>query len=269
MKHKDVTIVMQGPLVNYWGAMSEGLGKIYGYLELVDKVIISSWDDSLGRFEPNKLEQAMSHGNIELVTDDINKYDNYYNNSNVCYQVVSSLNGLKKVNTKYAIKVRCDEYYTDLSKFIELMKSSPDKLTTSNFLFTPDSVEQFHPSDHMAGGHTENILGMYETALEFCKRFTGHEPIGADQIGVSGYRNIYKDGKVSPESFLCLAFLTHMGVDINCDHSVEIMKNHVQVLSLADMGEFLCNVKGLGHKDYQIFLESPHGKNSIESMEEL
>ena len=50
MKHEDVTIVMQGPLVNYWGAMSEGLGKIYEYLEVVNGVIISSWDDSLDRF---------------------------------------------------------------------------------------------------------------------------------------------------------------------------------------------------------------------------
>ena len=269
MKHEDVTIVMQGPLVNYWGAMSEGLGKIYEYLEVVNGVIISSWDDSLDRFEPNKLEQAVGHDSIELITDDINKYDGYYNNSNICYQVASSLNGLKKVNTRYAIKMRCDEYYTDLSEFIELMKSSPEKLTTSNFLFNPDSIEQFHPSDHVAGGYTKNILGMYETALGYCKKFTGIEPIDAEQIGISDYRNIYNDGKVSPESLLCFAFLTHKGVDINCDNSIGIMKEHVQMLSLSEMGEFLCNIKGIGHKDYEIFLDSPHGKSSIKSMEEL
>ena len=269
MKHEDVTIVLQGPLVNYWGAMSEGLAYVYDYLENVNEIIISSWSDSLDRFEPSKLEQAIKHGNISLVTDDIDKYDEYYNNSNICYQAASSLNGIREVKTKYAIKMRCDEYYTDISKFIDLMKSSPEKLTTHNFLLNPDSIEQFHPSDHMAGGYTENILGMYEKAFEWCKKFTGTDPITADQIGVQNYRNVYKDGKVSPESFLCLAFLTHMGVDINCDDSVEIMKKHVQLVPLSEMGEFLCNIKGIGHKDYEIFLESIHGKSSIGSMEEL
>ena len=269
MKHEDVTIVMQGPLVNYWNAMAEGLAHIDEYLELVNAVIISSWDDSLDRFEPKKLEHAISRGNLTLVTDDINKYDDYYNNSNICYQVVSSLNGLKKVNTKYAIKIRCDEYYTDLSKLVDLIKSSPEKLTTSNFLFNPDSIEQFHPSDHVAGGYTENILGMYETAFDLCKKFTGTEPISADQIGISNYRNIYNDGKVSPESFLCFSFLLNKGVEIDCDNSIAIMKEHVQMLPLSEVGEFLCNIKGIGHKDYQIFLESIHGENSIEDMDEL
>ena len=269
MKHEDVTIVMQGPLVNYWNAMAEGLAHVYEYLEVADQIIISSWDDSLGRFEPNKLEQAIGHGDITLITDDIKKYDGYYNNSNICYQVASSLNGLKKVNTKYAIKIRCDEYYTNLSGFIDLMKSSPEKLTTSNFLFNPDSIEQFHPSDHIAGGYTENILGMYEKAFKICKQFTGTEPISADEMGISGYRNIYNDGKVSPESLLCFSFLMNKGVEIDCDNSTCLMKKHVQMLPLSEMGDFLCNIKGIGHKDYQVFIESTHGSNSIKSMEEL
>ena len=264
MKHEDVTIVIQGPLVNYWNAMAEGLAHVYDYLKFAERVIISSWDDSLERFEPNKLEQAIGHGNITLITDDINKYDDCYNNSNICYQVVSSLNGIKKVRTKYAIKVRSDEYYTDL-----LMKSSPDKLTANNFLFNPDSIEQFHPSDHIAGGYTENILGMYEKAFDLCKKFTGTEPISADQIGIPDYRNIYNDGKISPESLLCFSFLMNKDVEIDCANSIGLMKEHVQMLPLSEMGDFLCNIKGIGHKDYEVFLESPHGKNSIKSMEEL
>lgn len=171
MKHEDVTIVMQGPLVStYDESAAEGLHYLDKYLNLVDKIIISTWENSVGSFI-DRVDKIVGNKNITLVKEDISKYDDYYNNSNVAYQAASSLNGLKKVNTKYAIKLRCDEYYTKLSKFIEAMKSNPEKLTTSNFMFAPDDLEQLHPSDHIAGGKTENILGMYQTALDFCKNF--------------------------------------------------------------------------------------------------
>ena len=251
MKHEDVTIVMQGPI-------GEGLTYLDNYLNLVGRVIVSTWN--------NRVEIK----NATLVTDDIKKYENYYSNANICYQAASSLNGMKQVNTKYAIKVRCDEYYTDLSKFIELVKSDPEKLTTHNFLFTPNNLEQFHPSDHVAGGYTHNILGMYQTALEFCKKLpAGTDPIHCSQLGIEGYRNIYDNGLVSPESFLCICFLINKGINIDCSKSKKIMKDNVQLLPLHEMGNFLCKIKGQSVTNYESFLSSTYGRDSIESMELL
>ena len=269
MKHEDVTIVVQGPLTNYWGAMAEGLEHIDTYKEYVGKIIISTWSYSLERFKKNALERIIEEESIGLISDDIKIYEVFYNNSNVCYQIATSLNGMKKVKTKYAIKMRCDEYHTDLSKIIELMKSHPEKLTTHNFLFNPDCVEQFHPSDHMAGGLTENILNMYQTAYDICDLFSGTTPITAGQIGISNYKNAYNDGSLSPEALLCLSFLIGKGVEVDCNKSKQIMKDHVQVLPLSETGDFLCNIKGIGHKDYDLFMKSIQGETSIESMEEL
>ena len=269
MKHEDVTIVMQGPLTNYWGAMAEGLEHIDTYKEYVGKIIISTWSYSLERFKKNVLERIIEAESIALIADDIKKYEDFYNNSNVCYQIATSLNGMKKVKTKYAIKMRCDDYHTDLSKIIELMKSHPERLTSHNFLFNPDCVEQFHPSDHMAGGLTENILNMYQTAYDICDLFSGTTPITAGQIGISNYKNAYNDGSLSPEALLCLSFLIGKGVEGDCNKSKQIMKDHVQVLPLSETGDFLCNIKGIGHKDYDLFMKSIQGETSIESMEEL
>ena len=270
MKHKDVTIVMQGPLVSiYDGSMAEGLQYLDNYLNLVDRIIISTWENSVGSFIDNA-DKIIGNRNITLVTEDIAKYDDYYKNANVVYQAASSLNGLKKVDTEYAIKLRCDEYYTDLSRFIDLMKSAPEKLTTSNLLFCPDIHEQFHPSDHIAGGYTKNILGMYQTAVDFCRKFpAGTDPIHCSQLGIEGYSNVYDNGLVAPEAFLCICFLMNKGVDIDCSQSVKIMKEHVQFIPLCDMGQFLCRIKGYGIRDYESFLYSPTGQYSVANMEEF
>ena len=269
MRHEDVTIVMQGPLTNYWGAMAEGLNCIDTYKKYVDNIVISTWSYSLERFKKNVLDRIIEAQSLSLIGDDIKKYEDFYNNSNVCYQIVTSLNGMKKVKTKYAIKMRCDEYHTDLSKIIELIKSDPEKLTTHNFLFNPDCIEQFHPSDHIAGGLTKNLLNMYQTAYDICDKFSGTTPITADQIGISNYKNVYNDGALSPEALLCLSFLIGKGVEVDCNKSKQIMRDHVQVLPLFETGDFLCNIKGIGHKDYDLFIKSIHGEKSIKSMEEL
>ena len=274
MKHEDVTIVMQGPLVStYDESTAEGLHYLDEYLNLVDKIIISTWENSVGSFIDNA-DKIIENKNITVVKEDISKYDDYYNNSNVAYQAASSLNGLKKVNTKYAIKLRCDEYYTKLSKFIQAMKSNPEKLTTSNFMFAPDDLEQLHPSDHIAGGKTENILGMYQTALDFCKKLPARKnPAHCSMLGVENYRGLYKglhnNGEVSPEAFLFISFLKNKGVDIDCSQSKKIMNDHAQLVHLRDMGNFLCKVKGKSYSSYE-HVKSHHDCDfSIENMEQL
>ena len=289
MKHEDVTIVMQGPLISTDGT-AEGLRYFDNYLGLVDKIIISTWDNHRntnsfvglsnmmdivsGKDPANKLitsiRRIIGDRNIDLVTDDITNYNNYYNNANVAYQSATSLNGLKKVDTKYVIKLRCDEYYTDLSGFIDLMKSAPEKLTTSNFLFNSDIREQFHPSDHVIGGYTHNILGMFQTALDFCKRLpTGTDPVHCSQLGVEGYRNLYNNGLLSPESFLCICFLITQGIEIDCSQSVKIMKEHVQLVRLREIGEFLCKMGGLSFRSYEAIMSNHSSNFSVESMEQL
>lgn len=289
MKHEDVTIVMQGPLLSTSGA-AEGLRYFDNYLSLVDKIIISTWNDHRntnsfiglynvmniisGKNPANKLiadiRRIIGDRNIDLVTDDITNYNDYYNNANVAYQSATSLNGLKKVDTEYVIKLRCDEYYTDLSEFIDLMKSAPEKLTTNNFLFAPDYHEQFHLSDHVIGGYTHNILGMFQTALDFCKKLSaGTDPVHCSQLGVEGYRNLYNNGLLSPESFLCICFLISKGISIDCSQSKKIMKDHLQVIKTQDMGEFLCKMGGLSFRSHEDIMSNHSSNFSIESMEQL
>jgi hypothetical protein len=75
--------------------------------------------------------------------------------------VNSTLEGLKKSNTKYSIKVRADEYYENWGPFIDKMTNEPTKILTNNVFFRKVERYPFHISDHIIGGLTENLLTMF------------------------------------------------------------------------------------------------------------
>ena len=110
-------------------------------------------------------------GNVELSTWETLDYKEVVeyieknaisNGQNIYLQVYTTLSGLKKCNTKYAIKVRADEWYKDFTGFMSVMKQSPDKITTHNMFFRPLGQYPYHISDHVIGGRTENLVKMFE-----------------------------------------------------------------------------------------------------------
>ena len=254
---------MQGPLKNAAQKIAAGLNHIKDYQKYVRNVVISTWD--YHNTKPSK--RMLKRLNVKYVEDDIDKYKDYYNDSNIAYQSATSLNGLSLSQTKYTIKVRCDEYYTDMSKFIEVMKSAPTKLTTSNFLFVNDEWQQLHPSDHVMGGLTENIKGMFSEVFKICKEHKDKEVLKGSEIGIKDYKNgNLKNDIISPETLLFLSFLKHKNVEIDCSKSKEIMRKYCQLVELKDMGEFLCHLKCNSYKSYNYVLNQTP---SITSMEEL
>ena len=255
MKHDDVTLVLQGPLLSMSGKIAPVLSpkKIQNYKKYVGKIVISTWDHH--RVKPSK--RFLAKNDIDYVEDSIDKYEGYYNHSNLAYQAATSLNGIELVDTEFVIKARCDEIYTDLSKFIEVMKSSPDKLTTNNFLFTSDEFCKFHPSDHVIGGKTEDVKGLFNNAVRICEKSSGK-----DNPVIENYDH---DG-LAPESFLFICYLIHKGVDIDNSRSIEIMKDNCQLVEITDMGSFLCYRACVGYNEYDKVLEDTA---TITSMDDL
>jgi hypothetical protein len=85
---------------------------------------------------------------------------------NVDLQIVSTLNGLKEVNTKYVIKVRADEFYTSLDKVYNRIKEVHPKVVCSSIFFRPLYLYPFHISDHIIASTTEHIKTMFEKAYD-------------------------------------------------------------------------------------------------------
>lgn len=82
---------------------------------------------------------------------------------NINYQLVSTLNALDLVKTKYVIKMRGDEYWSYPENIYEAIKLQPNKLHCSSVFFRAWQYCEYHMSDHIIAGTTENLITLFTT----------------------------------------------------------------------------------------------------------
>ena len=98
---KDVTILIQGKIsqetYNY-------------YVETFPQfpIVISTWSD-------HTLDLSYFPHNVHFIQAKLPKENG---EQNMNYQFVSTINGLNNVSTKYVVKVRGDEYYSNIDFII-------------------------------------------------------------------------------------------------------------------------------------------------------
>jgi hypothetical protein len=160
---KLIDIVLQGKFSDY---VNESANY---YLELpyVNKVIISCWETD----EVN----ILNNSNIEYV---ISKIPQNQGTGRRNYQIISSLNGLKKCKSKYSVKFRNDQRYfhDSMNNMYEYWLTNNEKeisywdneekpkgkiFVGGNFIFYP-----FHPRDHFYWGYTEDLIDLFDIPME-------------------------------------------------------------------------------------------------------
>ena len=142
---EDVTIIIQGKIIqecyDFW---------IKKYTDC--PVIISSWVDT-SIYYKNLPE------NFLLLLAPLPKD---FGPQNLNLQLVSTINALKRVTTKYVIKLRGDEYYSNLQYIRNSLLVEPNKIHTSPIFFRAWQYAEYHISDHIIAGTKENMLIMFE-----------------------------------------------------------------------------------------------------------
>ncbi len=155
--HNNFTLVIQGPLhENLFSGLNNN------YLDYTDNIVVSHWDtDNI------ILQNKLKNYKIKSIANIFHKNFNIYNNQNVYYQVLSTLNGLKHIETEYVIKLRSDQWIGNLEPLFNsiLNPVNKDKYVCSNLHFRPDKLFKFHPSDKIIGGATDLILKTFTIAL--------------------------------------------------------------------------------------------------------
>lgn len=111
------------------------------------KIVISTW---------NKY-------NFEQIEHNVKK-NGYHNRGNIYYQLYTTLQGLELVTTKYVIKIRSDEIYSNFDNLIDLMINNPKYIITGNQFIRPIRSYPYHISDHLICGKTENLSTMCKNA---------------------------------------------------------------------------------------------------------
>lgn len=141
---KDVTILIQGKIsqetYNY-------------YVETYPQfpIVISTWSD-------HTLDLSYFPNNLQFIQAKLPKESG---EQNMNYQFVSTINGLNNVGTKYVVKVRGDEYYSNIDYIRDLVDSNPSKIWTVPVFFRHGTDFPYHISDHLMAATTENLKFMF------------------------------------------------------------------------------------------------------------
>jgi hypothetical protein len=245
------------------GALDEIFDKVNAYLEQFDEIIISSWkyewaeDKYLRRFryyDPRRLKIILNEGS--LIQDK-------YNPANVHYQAYSTYQGLLHSNSKFSVKMRTDEAYSDWSFFKEKLVKNPKKLVTNNVFFLKDEHCKFGISDHVVGGTTKTMKATYKNLL---KLFEGLKPTDVINGATLGMPEI---GDLSPEQMLCIAYLRSKWDKIAVAKSKELVLKHIELVSVSQMGSFCVKQNSAGRAYYDEFTLRRYPPHSISCLEEL
>lgn len=142
---EDVTIIIQGKILpecyDFW---------IKNYKDC--DVIISTWVDT-------QIDFKTLPENFIVV---LSPYPYDFGPQNLNLQLISTLNALKRVTTKYVIKLRGDEYYSNLQYIRNSILVDPNKIHTSSIFFRAWQYAEYHISDHIIAGTKENMMIMFK-----------------------------------------------------------------------------------------------------------
>jgi hypothetical protein len=141
---EDVTLIIQGRLLQ-----DSYDFYIKNYTDC--SVIISTWIDTEINFK------NLPPNFIVLLS----QYPHDYGAQNLHLQIISTLNALECVTTKYVIKVRGDEYYSNLQYVANSIKVEPTKIHTSSVFFRAWQYSEYHISDHIIAGTLSNLMLMF------------------------------------------------------------------------------------------------------------
>lgn len=142
---KNVTLLLQGKI------LQETIDFYVKHYPTTN-VVISTWIGSDLNF--SKLPETY---NVVL-----SKLPKEGGHQNINYQVESTCSGLNFITTDYVIKLRGDEYYSNLDYVAYEVAMNPFKLQCSPIFFRHWEFMPYHISDHIIGGTLENVKLMFE-----------------------------------------------------------------------------------------------------------
>lgn len=270
----DVTFLIQGPMHPLC------MANIFNYLRH-GNVVLSTWDTRTHLLKDgavknrNKIPSEMIKDFHDFYTpQEDHKFtmkmhkapskrflheNGVYNYGNSFYQFYTCHEGMKLVDTKYTIKVRTDELYTDVLPLIKKVKEAqPTTLVTTNTFFRKLNKFPWHPSDHVVCGTTQNLAGIFEKALSFCKNGGYFSAPDADRFQDESNSEAYekfgfhlkREGKekrwdewsvsyptIVPEQLIGAShvLLNHEGV-IDFKNHAALMKKYFDIVPVDELG---------------------------------
>lgn len=250
---RKLSIVIQGPLNRI------SIDNIVNYNKF-GKVIVSCWSsDDLSLLQ-----------NVEcpfwLVYNPVLDWNKIYNKQNVAKQAISTYNGMQLADSEFVVKVRSDESYSDLSKLIDKLEKTPNKLITNNIFFKPDHIYKFHPSDHLVAGRTALMNMVYRLLCQYVTvKYETATINSSGRIELPDCRG--KMWEAVAEQLLAACAIEILGIKVLLEKSKEITKRVFDMIHISELGDVIWTANYLGQK----YCGTSETKvpESINSMDEL
>lgn len=229
MENKDITVVLQGStLSSYFGERCIELS-VASVLKVLPgaKIILSTWEnEDIPCNISNLVEKILYNKDPGAVTRDCTPAGKP---NNINRQIVSTINGLKEVKTKYAIKMRTDfilksddfkKYFDKFCVSNNNFKIFEKRIICSMFgtrkPYAKNFNLPFHISDFFFFGLTTDLINLFDIPLvtqEEFYYFTIHTEFMPDT---------YARNKYNAEQSLWVNCLTKNGVDVKCKYSTHV-----------------------------------------------
>jgi len=145
------------------GSLNEDTYKFYCRFYPDVPKIFSTWEGNKASNRWRGIESVHSSKDIYI--------ENKLPNRIGCWErrmeldVVSVLLGLEKVSTRLVIKLRGDEWYSNLHHVREVMENDNEKIFMLPVFLKKREVWPFRISDHLLAGRKSDLELMYETCL--------------------------------------------------------------------------------------------------------
>lgn len=223
LKYDDFTLVIQGPVDN--PDRLDAIWTLPEYKEYFQNIIISTWTEHA---TDEFMERVNEFANVYV--QDIKDIDpKIILPYNIGHQVLSTLGGLYPTKTKYAIKLRIDESYSNLWKIAEKFLEDDSKYVTgSSFLCPKSDGFFFEAPDHIIACKTDVLTKTFEEALS--RLYAG-----------TYERN--ESGDPAPEITFTKSHLHVMGEEPNVDRHDDLMCKYFDFVNDREMYPFVvrCN----------------------------
>lgn len=160
---QKMDIVLQGK----YSDVTDRVIEEYLKVPFVNDIIVSCWKDDK--------KPASTSPRVRFV---VNSYPETFGTDNRNLQIVSSLEGIKRVQTKFAVKMRTDQIYSyqSMMKMYDFFMANNQRERTYEFdsekplgkIFVAGVYPSllFHPRDHVFWGYTEDLNALFDIPLE-------------------------------------------------------------------------------------------------------
>jgi hypothetical protein len=231
-KNKNFTLILHGPVSIYT------MFTIYRYMHDYNIVIVSpkiNQQNSITKEVEALVNSPAS--NISLILyGDILKPE-YNNTQNRYLHFFSVALGLGLCTTPYVIKMRNDEFYSNLSALEAEIKKFPQKIVTNDVFFRNSKIP-IHPSDHLVGGATDVMKAVFNKAQQYVQ--VPEIKLQGEIFSFLRTTDFFKTNKAfAAEQILGISAIQVVDKeDITKESYITQMKSVFRIVAASDLGVF-------------------------------